>query len=520
MRLAPARRNRSACSLGVEEPRRGGGEGPLVGEDALHQHGRRQRGPDLADRRVQRGVGAHLRVEGGRRGGVLPARVRVAQPGEPPHPGAEGVATDGEGHVASGDLVHGLGEARRRDAQPAPRRAHPEILVGHLDELPGRVSEHRRHAGVALEPGHLGRVGSQHPAAHQALDRRLAGGRLAEGRQHLRDVAEEERVRPDDQHALLVELLPVLEQQEGGPVEPDGGLAGARTALHHEAGVDRRRGSPRPARRRWWRRCRASRRCASAPARRAADRGCPRGGRRRRCRGRRTPRRTGRRPGARSSGTGGGAAAPSGRRRWPGRTAWTPGARQSTTTGSPRSSSTCRRPTYQVSPSSASRRPKVRPSTSVSSVRSRACRCAWAMAESTACAADSVIGGGLLRALAHAGEVGVGPVEVGLLDGELGVVGHRAPGDARRHPRPCVDGGVLGEGIVPDVAGSVRRHGPRSTVPLRHPAQQRHLRGGLGGAWPARPRTSATTRCSCPTTSATSWRRCRRSWPPPTPPPS
>ena len=45
---------------------------------------------------------------------------------------------------------------------------------------------------------------------------------------------------PDDEHPLAVELLPVLEEQEGGPVEPDGRLAGARAALHHEAGVERR----------------------------------------------------------------------------------------------------------------------------------------------------------------------------------------------------------------------------------------------------------------------------------------
>ena len=45
---------------------------------------------------------------------------------------------------------------------------------------------------------------------------------------------------PDDEHALAVELLAVLEEQEGGPVQADRGLAGARTALHHEAGVERR----------------------------------------------------------------------------------------------------------------------------------------------------------------------------------------------------------------------------------------------------------------------------------------
>ena len=238
MRLAPARRSRTRLLALVEEPVRGGGEGPLVGQDPLHQHGRGERRPDLADRGVQRRVGAHLGVEGGRRGRVLPARVRVAQPRQPPDPGAKGVATDRERHVASGDLVHRLVQGRRRDPQPSPGRADRDIVLGHLDELPGRAGEDLRQAGVALEPGELGRIGSEHPAAHEALDRGLAGRRLPERRQDLRDVPEEQRVRTHDQHALLVELLAMLEQEERRSVEPHRGLAGAGTALHHEAGVD------------------------------------------------------------------------------------------------------------------------------------------------------------------------------------------------------------------------------------------------------------------------------------------
>ena len=37
-----------------------------------------------------------------------------------------------------------------------------------------------------------------------------------------------------------VERDPVLVEQEGGPVQADRGLAGARAALHDEAGVERR----------------------------------------------------------------------------------------------------------------------------------------------------------------------------------------------------------------------------------------------------------------------------------------
>ena len=69
---------------------------------------------------------------------------------------------------------------------------------------------------------------------------RLAHRGLAERRQHLRDVAQEDRVRPDDEHALLVEQLPVLVEQERGAVQADRGLAGAGAALHDEARVERR----------------------------------------------------------------------------------------------------------------------------------------------------------------------------------------------------------------------------------------------------------------------------------------
>ena len=61
---------------------------------------------------------------------------------------------------------------------------------------------------------------------------------------------------------------------------------------------------------------------------------------------------------------------------------------------------------------------------------------------------------------------------------------------------------------LPDRPIACRRHGPPSTLPVRHPAQHAPPTATTGRPSPARPRTSATPRCSCPTTSATSWRRC------------
>ena len=52
--------------------------------------------------------------------------------------------------------------------------------------------------------------------------------------QDLLDVAEEERVGPDHQHALALEGEPVGVEEVGGPVEGDRRLARARAALDHQ----------------------------------------------------------------------------------------------------------------------------------------------------------------------------------------------------------------------------------------------------------------------------------------------
>src|SRR3546814_502385 len=58
--------------------------------------------------------------------------------------------------------------------------------------------------------------------------------RLAEAREHLLDVAEEEPVGANHQDALALEREAVRVEQVGGAVKGDDGLAGARTALHHQ----------------------------------------------------------------------------------------------------------------------------------------------------------------------------------------------------------------------------------------------------------------------------------------------
>ena len=72
---------------------------------------------------------------------------------------------------------------------------------------------------------------------HRQLD---AG--LAERRQHLLDVAEEQPVGADHEHALALEREPVGVEEVGGAVQGHDGLAGAGAALHDEHAGQRRPG--------------------------------------------------------------------------------------------------------------------------------------------------------------------------------------------------------------------------------------------------------------------------------------
>lgn len=60
---------------------------------------------------------------------------------------------------------------------------------------------------------------------------------LAQRGQHLGDVRQEGAVGTEDQHAAAADALRVGVEQIRGPVQPDGGLAGARGALHTHGGA-------------------------------------------------------------------------------------------------------------------------------------------------------------------------------------------------------------------------------------------------------------------------------------------
>ena len=73
----------------------------------------------------------------------------------------------------------------------------------------------------------------------QVERRALLDAALAQRRQHIADVVEEDLVRPDHEHAVAHQPATVLEQEVGGAVKPHGGLPGAGPALHDEHLIQR-----------------------------------------------------------------------------------------------------------------------------------------------------------------------------------------------------------------------------------------------------------------------------------------
>ena len=104
-----------------------------------------------------------------------------------------------------------------------------------------RACDDARHPRVALELGDVvGLARADLDLGHEPRDRRQGHARLAERRQHLLDVAEEQRVRPDDEHALALEREAVRVEQVRRAVQRDGGLPRAGPALDHQEARQRR----------------------------------------------------------------------------------------------------------------------------------------------------------------------------------------------------------------------------------------------------------------------------------------
>ena len=131
--------------------------------------------------------------------------------------------------------------------RPGPQAQHAGA-EGDLDVAAERAlagahgpGQHLDHAHVALQLGDGGVVDAAHAhLGHQARDRRQAHPGLAERREDLLDVAQEQRVRPHDEHALALEREAVGVEQVGGTVQRHRRLAGAGAALDDEDPGQRR----------------------------------------------------------------------------------------------------------------------------------------------------------------------------------------------------------------------------------------------------------------------------------------
>ena len=109
------------------------------------------------------------------------------------------------------------------------RPARQLLAVAH------RRRDHAGHLRPALHLGDLRRLGPSRVQAREELpDGAEHDAGLAQRRQHLPDVAQERRVGPDHEHAAAGQPVAVGVEQVRGPVQRDGGLAGARAALHHQ----------------------------------------------------------------------------------------------------------------------------------------------------------------------------------------------------------------------------------------------------------------------------------------------
>ena len=183
-----------------------------------------EKGPELLGRRqlaLEPGLVGSEATRGAERGPRLADQTRPQ--GQPPRFVGTGPGDDG-GHEVVDPFP----------AQSRPGEAHPEADV--LLQRPAPPGEgptqELAHAGVAFDPTNRHRLLGPHLGLGGDVgDRRLDDRLLAERGQDLGDVAQEGPARAEDEDALPAQLRVVVEQ-EGGPVQADGGLAGARAPLH------------------------------------------------------------------------------------------------------------------------------------------------------------------------------------------------------------------------------------------------------------------------------------------------
>ena len=215
--------------------------------------------------------------------GVGPSRALRSRP-EPPGTARPGgpydlVLDEAAPGVVGARAAAGPGPRSRPSRRPSSRRTvAPKGTATSCAERPlagaHGPGDDPGHPGLALQAGHLGGLGRPDPdLGDQARDRRQRHAGLAERGQHLLDVAQEQRVGPDHQHALALEGEPVGVEEVGGPVQRHRRLAGARAALDDQDAGQRRADDLVLLALDGGRRCRPSGRCGPGRARPAGRRG-------------------------------------------------------------------------------------------------------------------------------------------------------------------------------------------------------------------------------------------------------
>ena len=134
------------------------------------------------------------------------------------------------------------------DAQRVFRAQSDEAGAERDDQIPAerslairdRLIDHQAHSQIALHASRqravrgIDAVARPLHVGHEIGEHHLLDTGLAQRGQHTVDVAQEHPVRPDDEHALVLEREPVRVQQIRGSVERDDGLARTRPSLHHQ----------------------------------------------------------------------------------------------------------------------------------------------------------------------------------------------------------------------------------------------------------------------------------------------
>ena len=208
-------------------------------EQVVQQLRRREHRPHPLERQADLGHVPQLLAELGRRQ-LAAATPRAVERGE--ELALDVLATG----VVPAEAAGGRPDDARRllggDAdEPAPER-HDEVVLQRPLAIADRLVDDVGHAGVALDPSRqvgLDRAatparGGEPDVGDEIGEHDLLDPGLAERRQHALDVAEEDTVGADDEHALVLEREAERVQQVRGPVQRDHRLAGAGAALDDE----------------------------------------------------------------------------------------------------------------------------------------------------------------------------------------------------------------------------------------------------------------------------------------------